>query len=336
MMARPITLFTGQWADLPFTEVCRLAGEWGYDGLEVATWGDHFDVQAALHDEDYLPRFRATLARHNLGCWTISCHLTSQAVCDHPIDERHKGILPARIWGDGEAEGIRRRAADEIKDTARAAAKLGVTTVVGFTGSSIWHTVAMFPPVPPEMIDRGFQDFADRWNPILDVFDEVGVRYAHEVHPSEIAYDYWSTVRALEALGRRPAFGLNFDPSHFIWQDLDPVGFLYDFRDRIYHVDCKESVKRFDGRNGRLGSHLGWGDPRRGWDFVSTGHGDVPWEQCFRMLNSIGYAGPISIEWEDAGMDRLIGAPDALAFVRRLSQIEPPAASFDAAFSSGD
>ena len=335
-MARPITLFTGQWADLPFTEVCRLASEWGYDGLEVATWGDHFDVQAALHDDEYLPRFKQTLADHNLGCWTISCHLTSQAVCDHPIDERHKAILAGRIWGDGDPEGVRRRAAAEIKDTARAAAKLGVDTVVGFTGSSIWHTVAMFPPVPPEMIDRGFADFADRWNPILDVFDEVGVRYAHEVHPSEIAYDYWTTVRALEAVGHRPAFGLNFDPSHFVWQDLDPVGFLYDFRDRIYHVDCKESVKRFDGRNGRLGSHLGWGDPRRGWDFVSTGHGDVPWEQCFRMLNSIGYAGPISIEWEDAGMDRLIGAPDALAFVRRLSQIEPPAASFDAAFSSGD
>jgi sugar phosphate isomerase/epimerase len=335
-MARPITLFTGQWADLPFTEVCRLASEWGYDGLEVATWGDHFDVQAALHDEDYLPRFKETLARHNLGCWTISCHLTSQAVCDHPIDERHKAILTSRVWGDGDPEGVRQRAAAEIKDTARAAAKLGVETVVGFTGSSIWHTVAMFPPVPPEMIDRGFADFADRWNPILDVFDEVGVRYAHEVHPSEIAYDYWTTVRALEAVNHRPAFGLNFDPSHFVWQDLDPVGFLYDFRDRIYHVDCKESVKRFDGRNGRLGSHLGWGDPRRGWDFVSTGHGDVPWEQCFRMLNSIGYTGPISIEWEDAGMDRLIGAPDALAFVRRLSQIEPPAASFDAAFSSGD
>jgi len=168
------------------------------------------------------------------------------------------------------------------------------------------------------------------------VFDEVGVRFAHEVHPSEIAYDYWTTVRTLEAIDHRPAFGLNFDPSHFVWQDLDPVDFLWDFRERIYHVDCKESVTRFNGRNGRLGSHLPWGDPRRGWDFVSTGHGDVPWERCFRMLNSIGYEGPISVEWEDAGMDRAVGAPDALAFVRRLTEIEPSAASFDAAFSSGD
>jgi sugar phosphate isomerase/epimerase len=207
--------------------------------------------------------------------------------------------------------------------------------VVGFTGSSIWHTVAMFPPVPPAMIERGYQDFADRWNPILDVFDEVGVRFAHEVHPSEIAYDYWSTHKALEAIGHRPAFGLNFDPSHFVWQDLDPVGFLWDFKDRIYHVDCKESRKQLNGRNGRLGSHLPWGDPRRGWDFVSTGHGDVPWEDVFRMLNAIGYDGPISIEWEDAGMDRLVGGPEALEFIRKYN-FERPAASFDAAFTSTD
>ena len=335
-MPRPITLFTGQWADLPFADVCRLASGWGYDGLEIACWGDHFDVVRALEDDGYVRERRDLLERHGLQVWTISNHLVGQAVCDHPIDERHRAILPDRVWGDGEPEGVRRRAAEEIANTARAAAKLGVDTVVGFTGSSIWHTVAMFPPVPQETIDRGYRDFADRWNPILDVFDEVGVRFAHEVHPSEIAYDYWTTARTLEAIGHRPAFGLNWDPSHFVWQDLDPVGFLLDFADRIYHVDCKDTRRRTgNGRNGRLGSHLAWGDPRRGWDFVSTGHGDVPWEDCFRALNAIGYRGPVSIEWEDAGMDRLVGAPDALAYIRSLTRIEPPEASFDAAFSRG-
>jgi sugar phosphate isomerase/epimerase len=332
-MPRPITLFTGQWADLPFEEVCRLASQWGYDGLEIACWGDHFEVDKALADEKYVPGRLDLLAKYGLKVWAVSNHLLGQAVCDHPIDERHRAMLPDRIWGDGEPEGVRRRAAEEMKDTARAAAKLGVDTVVGFTGSSIWHTVAMFPPVPESMIERGYTDFADRWNPILDVFDEVGVRFAHEVHPTEIAYDYWTTVRALAAVGNRAAFGLNWDPSHFVWQDLDPVSFLVDFADKIYHVDCKDARRRVgNGRNGRLGSHLPWGDPRRGWDFVSTGHGDVPWEDCFRTLNAIGYRGPISVEWEDAGMDRLAGAPDALAFVRRLAAIEPPEASFDAAF----
>ncbi len=333
-MTRPVTLFTGQFADLPFEEVCAKASSWGYDGLEIACWGDHLDVHRAVTEDDYLAGRRAILEQHGLQVFAISNHLAGQAVCDHPIDERHQGILPARLWGDGEPEGVRQRAAAELQDTARAAARLGVDVVIGFTGSSIWHTVAMFPPVPPEMIERGYADFAERWHPILDVFDEVGVRFAHEVHPSEIAYDYWTTQRALEAIDHRPAFGLNFDPSHFVWQDLDPVGFLSDYRDRIYHVDCKEAVRQLNGRNGRLSSHLPWGDPRRGWDFVSTGHGDVPWEPVFRMLNSIGYAGPISVEWEDAGMDREVGAPDALEFVRRLTRIEPPVAAFDSAFSS--
>lgn len=331
---RPITLFTGQWADLPFEEVCRLAAGWGYDGLEIACWGDHFDVRQAADDPGYVAAKKAQLERHGLKVWAISNHLLGQAVCDL-IDERHQAILPSHIWGDGEAEGVRQRAAQEMKTTARAAAALGVSTVVGFTGSSIWHTVAMFPPASAAMIEAGYADFADRWNPILDVFDEVGVRFAHEVHPSEIAYDYYTTVRALEAVGRRPAFGLNWDPSHMVWQDLDPAGFIVDFADRIYHVDCKDAKVRVgDGRRGRLSSHLPWADLRRGWDFVSTGRGDVPWEDCFRALNAIGYDGPISIEWEDAGMDRLDGAPDALAYIRRLNSITPPASSFDAAFSS--
>ena len=311
-MARPVTLFTGQWADLPFEEMCRLAGKWGYDGLELACWGDHFEVDAALADESYLDRKRETLAKHNLQVFAISNHLVGQAVCDHPIDERHQAILPARIWGDGSPEGVRARAAQEMMDTARAAAALGVHTVVGFT------------------------DFAARWHPILDVFDEVGVRFAHEVHPSEIAYDYYSTQRTLAAIGNRPAFGLNWDPSHMVWQGLDPAGFILDFADRIYHVDCKDTkVRTGDGRRGRLSSHLPWADPRRGWDFVSTGHGDVPWEDCFRALNTIGYDGPISVEWEDAGMDRLVGAPEALEFVRRLA-FDAPTAAFDAAFASKD
>ena len=195
----------------------------------------------------------------------------------------------------------------------------------------------MFPPVPQDLIDAGYQDFADRWNPILDVFDERGRAVRPRGAPVRDRVRLLDDrARRCEAIGHRRAFGLNWDPSHFVWQDLDPVGFLWDFKDRIYHVDCKDAKRQVgNGRNGRMGSHLAWADPRRGWDFVSTGHGDVPWEACFRMLNTIGYDGPISVEWEDAGMDRLVGAPEALEFVRRLA-FDPPTAAFDAAFSSGD
>ncbi|AXV09408.1 Inosose isomerase [Euzebya pacifica] len=333
-MGRPFTLFTGQWADLPLEEVARLASEWGYDGLELACWGDHFEVDKAMADDGYVQGRKDLLAKYDLQVFAISNHLVGQAVCDNPIDERHQGILPARIWGDGEAEGVRQRAAEEMKDTARAAAALGVDVVVGFTGSPIWHTVAMFPPVPQDMIDRGYAEFAERWNPILDVYDEVGVRFAHEVHPSEIAYDYYTTKATLEAIGHREAFGLNWDPSHMVWQGIDPANFILDFADRIYHVDCKDAkVNRADGRRGRMGSHLPWADLRRGWDFVSVGRGDVNWEECIRALNEIGYDGPISVEWEDAGMDRLQGAPEALELLKTLNW-EKPSGSFDDAFGS--
>ncbi|MEU9343580.1 sugar phosphate isomerase/epimerase family protein [Streptomyces sp. NPDC048278] len=331
---QPVTLFTGQWADLPFEEVARLAGEWGYDGLEIAASGDHLDLARAEADPDYLPHRQAILERHGLKVWAISHHLGGQAVCDDPIDFRHQAILRPEIWGDGDPEGVRQRAAEDMKRAARVARRLGADTVVGFTGSKIWKYVAMFPPVPQAVIDEGYEDFARRWNPILDVFDAEGVRFAHEVHPSEIAYDYWTSERTLEAIGRRPAFGFNWDPSHMIWQGVDPVGFITDFADRIYHVDCKDTrVRPPSGRAGILGSHLPWGDPRRRWDFVSVGHGDMPWEDAFRALAAIGYDGPVSVEWEDAGMDRLHGAAEAVGRIR--AALWPlPKASFDSAFSN--
>ncbi|MFF2140034.1 sugar phosphate isomerase/epimerase family protein [Streptomyces sp. NPDC058193] len=319
---RPVTLFTQQWADMPFQELCERAAHWGYDGLEIAVCPRHLDLGRAADDPDYLPRLKATLDRSGLRVFTLGAHLVGQAVCD-PIDQRHRSILPDRVWGDGEPEGVRRRAAREIEATARAAAALGAETVVGFTGSSIWHALAMFPPISEEFVAEGFSDFARRWHPILDVFDQVGVRFALEVHPTEIAYDYWTARRALDAVGHRPAFGLNLDPSHLVWQGIDPAGFLLDFRERIYHVDFKDTKLHTDGRNGVLGSHLPWADPRRGWDFVSVGHGDIDFESCVRVLNSIGYTGPVSVEWEDAGYDRLLAAPDALAEVRRLTGITP-------------
>jgi sugar phosphate isomerase/epimerase len=333
MERRPITLFTGQWADLPLEVLAAKARSWGYDGLELACWGDHFDVARALGEPDYCKEKRRQLERFGLGCWAISNHLVGQAVCDHPIDIRHKNILPARIWGDGDPEGVRRRAAEEMKDTARAAAKFGVQTVIGFTGSASWIYVAGFPPVPEELIEGGYQDFAERWGPIIDVFEQEGVRFALEVHPSEIAYDYWTARRTLEAMGDREGFGLNFDPSHFVWQDIDPAGFLLDFAAKIYHVDCKDAVRHLDGRNARLSSHLPFGDLRRGWDFVSVGRGDVPWEHVFRVLNWIDYRGPISVEWEDSGLDRELGAKEAFEFVSRLN-VGRAQAAFDAAFSS--
>jgi sugar phosphate isomerase/epimerase len=328
-VARPVTLFTGQWADLPLEELARLAGGWGFDGLELACWGDHFEVDRALADDTYCRGQRELLESNELGCWALGAHLVGQAVCDR-IDERHRAILPADVWGDGDPAGVRQRAAERMKDTARAAASFGVTQVNGFTGSPIWHLLYSFPPNDFGEIEHAYEEFAEAWSPIIDVFDAEGVRFGLEVHPTEIAYDFVTTRKTLDAIDNREGFGINLDPSHFAHQHLDTAAFALDFADRIYHVHVKDSKKRLDGRRSILASHLNFGEEARGWDFVSPGHGDVDFEALFRALNRIGYAGALSIEWEDSGMDREYGAQDALAFVRR-TDFAPSAVAFDAA-----
>ena len=329
-MPRPVTLFTGQWADLPLERMAGLAQSFGYDGIELACWGDHFEVARAVQEADYCAERRELLQQHALECYAISNHLAGQAVCD-AIDARHKAILPPHVWGDGKPAGVNQRAAEEMKHTARAAQRLGVDVVNGFTGSSIWHLNYSFPPVPPEMIDAGFRQFAERWNPILDVFGECGVRFALEVHLTEIAFDLYTAERALEAIGHREEFGFNFDPSHLHWQGVDPVEFLRAFPDRIYHVHIKDAIAKLNGRSGILASHLNFGDPRRGWDFRSPGRGEIDFEEIIRALNDIHYSGPLSIEWEDCGMDREFGAREACEFTRSLD-FSPSQQAFDSAF----
>ena len=330
-MARPVTLFTGQWADLPIEDMARKTREFGYDGIELACWGDHFEIVKALEDDGYCAAKRELLERYDLQCFAISSHLVGQAVCDH-IDERHQTILPDYVWGDGDPAGVNLRAIKDMKNAARAAQRFGIDVVNGFTGSSIWHLLYSFPPVPPSMVDAGFDLFAERWNPILDVFGECGVKFALEVHPTEIAFDLHTARRALDAVDNRPEFGFNFDPSHLHWQGVDPVEFIRAFPDRIYHVHIKDAIVTLDGRSGILASHLDFGDPRRGWDFRSPGRGGVNFEEIIRALNQVNYQGPLSVEWEDIGMDREAGAREAAENVKKWD-FAPSNVAFDAAFS---
>ena len=330
-MSRPITLFTGQWADLTFDMVCAKAKAFGYDGVEIACWGDHFEVDKALESDKYIQGRWDILNKHGLKCFAISAHLVGQAVCDR-IDERHASILPPRIYGDGKEDGVRARAAEEMKNTARAAAKMGLKVVPGFTGSPIWGWFYSFPPNPPDYREKGLKFFAEMWTPILDVFAEVGVKFALEVHPTEIAFDIASAENALNAVQSHESFGFNYDPSHFGYQGVDYVAFIRRFGARIFHVHMKDvywSARPTEA--GVFGGHLDFGDPRRFWDFRSIGRGSVDFEAIIRALNDIGYNGPLSVEWEDGKMDREHGAAESCAFLRKLD-FAPSAVVFDAAF----
>jgi len=341
-MARSVTLFTGQWADLPLCELAPLAKQMGYDGLELACWGDHFEIDRALTEKDYVANKWALLQEHGLTCHAISNHLVGQAICDN-IDERHQAILPADVWGDGDPEGVRQRAAEKMKDAARAArlffdARPGGASdfpavVNGFTGSSIWHAIYAFPPTNQAFLEKGFVDFGKRFIPILDVFEQENVNFALEVHPTEIAFDIVTAKRAIAAVGNHKRFGFNYDPSHLGYQGVCYVRFIREFADRIFHAHMKDVWwGHGDGTIGVFGGHTDFTDSRRFWDFRSLGHGDINFENVIVALNDIGYRGPLSVEWEDGRMDRVHGATEASAFVRKLD-FTPNAAAFDAAFA---
>ena len=315
-MSRPVTLFTGQFADIPLEKFAGMAKSWGYEGLELACWGDHVDVAKAAKDIKYAKSRRELLEKHGLKLFAISNHLAGQLVCDPNNDARSDLFAPKECAGD--AEKKRKWAIQTMKETALAAKNMGVKIVNGFTGSPIWHMIYSFPPVSDAMVEDGFKRFADLWNPILDVFDKCGVKFALEVHPTEIAFDTITARRALKAVGNRKSFGFNFDPSHLHWQGVDPVKFIRAFPDRIFHVHMKDAAVTLDGETGILASHLNFGTPGRGWDFRSLGRGGIKFEEIIRVLNAINYDGPLSVEWEDAMMDREFGAKEACEFVKKL------------------
>lgn len=330
MGKRPVTLCTCQWADLPLEELCALAKKMGYDGLELACWGNNMDLDRALSDESYIPWVQETLKKHGLICKALACHIIGQCVGDAP-DPRLNNFAPAALADQPDA--IRQWGIDTMKKAAQVAGKMGIKVITGFTGSPIWKYLYSFPQTTEEMVRDGFNQIVELWSPILDEFKKNGVKFALEVHPGEIAFDYYSTKRLLELFADRPEFGLNFDPSHLLWQGITPHLFLSDFRDRVYHVHMKDAAVTLDGRTGLLGSHIDFGDLRRGWNFRSLGHGGVNFEEIIRVLNDMGYEGPLSVEWEDSGMDRVDGATEAAAFVKRVD-FKPSDFKFDDAIAN--
>jgi sugar phosphate isomerase/epimerase len=324
-MGRPVTLFTGQWADLPFEEVCKKASAWGYEGLEIACWGDHMDVRKAVSDSDYVAHKLEILKKYDLKCWALGAHLSGQCVGDED-DPRLLTFAPDELKET--PEKISAWATEEMIFTAQAAEKMGCYVVTGFMGSSIWKYLYSFPPNSDEQIEEGYQKVLKLWTPIFDEFDKCKIKFALEVHPSEIAYDFYTTEHLFKVFNKRSTLGLNFDPSHLVWQGVDPKIFVREFADRVYHVHMKDAAVTLDGKSGILASHLPFGDMRRGWDFRSLGHGDVNFEEIIRELNAAKYSGPLSVEWEDTGMDRDFGAAESVEFVKKIN-FSPSDIAFD-------
>ena len=316
-MSCPLSLFTGPWADLPLAELAGMARGWGFRAVELASWGDHLEVQRALGESGALESKVDMLRESGLEVAAVACHRSSAAICEgNHSGMRH--LLPEHVWGDGDSEGIRQRASAEVIATARVAARLGANLLTGFTGSAVWNRITGYPWPKPDEINAALADFSRRFQPILNELRELGLRYALEVHPGQMAFDLGSAESVLEALDGAHELGFTLDPGHQVWQGIDPAEFIRRFPDRILHVHLKDVVVRQDGRHGLLGGYHPRHDPRRGWEFRGPGRGHLDWEEFFRALASIGYQGALSVEVADHWLDRATVAEESVEFVQRF------------------
>lgn len=322
---RAITIFTGQWADISFEEMCKTASEIGYEGLELATWGKHINPKKAAEDMGYVKQIKDTLKKYNLNAWSMSAHLSGQLIGD-VLDKRHNGFAPSDVINSEKA--IRNWAIQEVNYIIKAAKNLDIEIITGFLGSPIWNYWYSFPQTTQKMIDEGFNTIVERWAPLFDEMDKNNIKFAFEIHPTEIAFDYYTFVKLLDVFDHRKTLGMNFDPSHLLWQGIKPHLVIRELPDRVYHVHIKDASVTLDGLTGILGSHFEFGNTKRGWNFRSPGRGDVDFSAIIRELNAIGYNGPLSVEWEDSGMDRLRGALEAYKFVKDIN-ISPHIGAFD-------
>ncbi len=329
---RPITLCSGQWTDIELDKLCEDVSKMGYDGLELACWGGHVDIEKAADDDTYVNERLDILKKNNLKVFALSTHLIGQCIGDaYAYDERLNNFLPKNLHG--KPKEIKEWAKDMMIKSAKACKNFGCYVSTSFMGSPIWKFWYSYPQTTGKMIEEGFDIIVREFTPILDEYLKLGVKFALEVHPTEIAFDYYTAKKLLEKFNYHKALGFNFDPSHLLWQGIDPALFIRDFGDRIFHVHMKDVAVHYDGRAGVLGSHLEFGDLRRAWNFRSLGHGHVNFEEIIRELNAIGYNGPLSVEWEDNGIERFYGAKESLEFVKKIN-FAPSDISFDASIKN--
>ncbi|MFT3879716.1 MAG: sugar phosphate isomerase/epimerase [Gemmatales bacterium] len=316
-MPRTLALFTGPWTDLPLETVAAKAGEWGYQALNVACWGEHLAVQKALAEPAYCQSILSMLQQHELSIVALSNHPVGQAVSDR-LDARHQASLPDWVWGDGEPEGVAARAAQEMIDTARAAQQLGVNLVAGSTGSPFTSMLYNTPPITPGILEGCWNKFYAAWKPILDAMNQFGCRFACEISPAQTVFDLISTEQTIQAFHGHQAFGFSLAPSTLHWQGVDPSEFVRLHSERLWHVLVQDATITLNGRSSLLGSLLPEGDPRRGWNHRALGMGNIDWAALIRTLHQVNYSGPLTVAIRDHDVDRDYAAFQAVDLIRRL------------------
>ena len=296
----------------------------GYKAVQLPSWdGRIMDLKKAAESKSYCDDLKAQT--NGLEITELASHLQGQLVASHPAyDELFDGFAAKEVQGNPKARA--EWATQQLKYVIKASANMGLAVSPSFTGALLWPTLYPWPQRPGGLVEEGFKELAKRWKPILDYADKFGVDLAYELHPGEDVFDGATFERFLEVTGNHPRVNINYDPSHFILQCLDYVGFidLYGSRIKAFHV--KDAEFRPSARAGVYGGYLGWKE--RPGRFRSLGDGQVDFKQVFTRMTAVGYKSWAVLEWECCYKDSVQGAAEGAPFIAS-HLIDVPTKAFD-------
>lgn len=311
-------LFLAQFAgdEAPFNSlenVSKWAGGLGFRGIQIPSWDKRlFDLEKAAESLDYCQEVKDTLARYGLELTDLSTHLQGQLVAVHPVyDEMFDGFAPPELHGKPDER--QKWAVNQLMLAAKASKNLGLTTHGTFSGALLWPFMYPWPQRPAGLVDTGFKELAKRWLPILDAFDEAGVDLCYEIHPGEDLHDGATFERFLKEVDNHPRANILYDPSHLVLQNLDYIGFLERYIDRIKMFHVKDAEFNPSARQGVYGGYEGWVE--RAGRFRSLGDGQTDFKRIFSILTANDFDGWAVIEWECALKHPEAGAEEGVKFV---------------------
>lgn len=312
-------LFLAQFCsdEAPFNtleNIAAWAGGLGFKGVQIPSWDKRiFDLERAAESQKYCQEVKDTLSRHGLQLTELSTHLQGQLVAVHPVyDEMFDGFAPPELHGKPDQR--QKWAVHQLMLAAQASKNLGLTAHVTFSGALLWPFLYPWPQRPAGLVEAGFAELGKRWKPILDAFDKAGVDLCYEIHPGEDLHDGVTFERFLKEVDDHPRANILFDPSHFVLQQLDYLGFIDRYRDRIKMFHVKDAEFNPTAQQGVYGGYQSWVD--RAGRFRSLGDGQVDFKQIFSKLTAYDFDGWAVIEWECCLKHPEAGAEEGAKFVK--------------------
>ncbi|MGB3802215.1 MAG: sugar phosphate isomerase/epimerase [Lewinella sp.] len=302
--------------DPPFNnlnDICRYMARLGYKGVQIPTWESRLiDLEKAADSKTYCDEIKGRVAEHGLEITELASHLQGQMVAVHPAyDTMYNAFAPKAANNDRKAK--MEWGTNQLLLNAKASANMGLTAHPTFSGALLWPFVYPWPQRPAGLVDMAFKELADRWRPILNAFDEVGVDVGYELHPGEDLHDGISFEMFVDALDGHERAQINYDPSHFVLQQLDYLQFIDLYHDRICAYHVKDAEFNPTGKQGVYGGYQGWAD--RAGRFRSLGDGQVDFKAIFSKLSKYGYDSWAVLEWECAIKSSEQGAAEGAPFI---------------------